>query len=121
MEEMNPLIQAFGEMLEQKLVVVLDQELDKKLEEKLEEVLDRKMEEILERLAVVEETVLQMNVTIENELRPNIQILAENYVPAAQNYEKKSEKIIQMDTDIKILKSVVAGHGKKISRLAGES
>lgn len=111
MEEMNPLIQAFGEMLEQKLA---------KIEDRLDKV-EVHLAEVNERLGVVEETVLQMNVTIENELRPNIHILAENYVPAAKKYEKESEKIIQMDTDIRTLKNVVAGHGKKIGMLAGES
>lgn len=78
MEEMNPLIQAIGEMLEQKLIVVLDKKLDevfgRKLDEKLapiwkelHSINDRldKMEacltELEDSMNVVGETVIQMN------------------------------------------------------------
>jgi hypothetical protein len=36
----------------------------------------------------------------ENMIKPNIQLLAENYVPAAKRFERTSTRIESMETDI---------------------
>ena len=48
----------------------------------------------------------------------NIQLLAENYVPAAKKYEKAVPEIQAMQVDIEIMKKVIAEHSEKLQRLA---
>ena len=55
---------------------------------------------------------------IENQLIPNIQLLAENYVPAARRYQESEQKQTAMENDIKLLKIVVADHSAKLCELA---
>lgn len=51
---------------------------------------------------------------IENQIIPDIRLLAENYVPAAQRYQEAEVKRNAMETDIKLLKLVVADHSTKL-------
>lgn len=62
--------------------------------------------------------VTNIELTLENEIIPNIQLLAENYVPAAKRYEKTADKIESMQADIDILKKVVTEHGAKLQRIS---
>ena len=133
--------------LEEKLEEKLDRKLEEKLEEKLEQKLDEKLERKLdEKLApiraditILKEQVLSLtdrmgrveadiedirkqqertSKIIENQLIPNIQLLAENYVPAARRYQESEQKQTAMENDIKLLKIVVADHSAKLCELA---
>ena len=55
---------------------------------------------------------------VENEIEPKIQLLAENYVPAAKRYERASAEMEGMKADIEIIKVVIADHSKKLSVFA---
>lgn len=55
---------------------------------------------------------------LENEVRPNIRLLAENYVPAAKRYEKAQEKQAELEVEVGVLKLAVADHSRKIKKLA---
>ena len=55
---------------------------------------------------------------VENEIEPKIQLLAENYVPAAKRYERASAEMDGMKADIEIIKVVIADHSKKLSVFA---
>ena len=133
--------------LEQKLEEKLEQKLEQKLEEKLEQTLDEKLERkqdeklapIRADLTILKEQVLSLtdrmgrveadiedirkqqertSKIIENQLIPNIQLLAENYVPAARRYQESEQKQTAMENDIKLLKIVVADHSAKLCELA---
>lgn len=135
------------EKLEQKLEEKLEEKLDEKLEEKLEEKLDVKLDQKLDiklapisaDITILKEQVLSLtermdrveaDVTdirekqdrtsrlIENQLIPNIQLLAENYVPAARRYQEAEQKQTAMENDIKLLKIVVADHSAKFCEMA---
>ncbi|MDY4763371.1 MAG: hypothetical protein SO250_04800 [Enterocloster clostridioformis] len=139
--------QKLEEKLEQKLEQKLDEKLEQKLDEKLEQKLDEKLERKLdEKLApiraditILKEQVLSLtdrmgrveadiedirkqqertSKIIENQLIPNIQLLAENYVPAARRYQESEQKQTAMENDIKLLKIVVADHSAKLCELA---
>ncbi len=58
------------------------------------------------------------NLEIENEIRPHIQLLAENYVPAAKRYEKTSAQVEEMHSDIDVMKKVITKHSETLQRLA---
>ena len=129
--------------LEQKLDEKLEQKLDEKLEQKLDEKLERKLDEklapIRADITILKEQVLSLtdrmgrveadiedirkqqertSKIIENQLIPNIQLLAENYVPAARRYQESEQKQTAMENDIKLLKIVVADHSAKLCELA---
>ncbi len=60
----------------------------------------------------------KMELMIENEIRPDIKLLAENYVPAAKMYREQADKIEQMQTDIALMKSVIREHSEILQRAA---
>lgn len=62
--------------------------------------------------------VAAIKVDIENDVKPNIQLLAENYVPAAKKYVEAAEQIEGIKSDVDILKKVVTGHSEKLQQLA---
>ena len=135
------------EKLEQKLDKKLDEKLDEKLEDYveiqsdviLERKLDEKLAPIRADITILKEQVLSLtdrmgrveadiedirkqqertSKIIENQLIPNIQLLAENYVPAARRYQESEQKQTAMENDIKLLKIVVADHSAKLCELA---
>lgn len=112
---------------------LLDQKLEQKLEEKLEEKLNAKLKEnnaLLEaridastarlesRLLHVEDDVRNINLKIDNIIVPQIQLLTENYVPAAKRFETASDDIVSMKADIALLKVVVEEHSETLGRIS---
>lgn len=62
--------------------------------------------------------VTKLEVHIENVTDKNIQLLAENYVPAAKRYEKASAQIDAMRIDIEIIKGAIEHHSEALHKLA---
>lgn len=60
----------------------------------------------------------RVNIIIENEIRSDVKLLAENYVPAAKRYEKASNQMESMLADIDILKKVVTEHSEKLQKIS---
>lgn len=60
----------------------------------------------------------RMSIMLENEIRSDIKLLAENYVPAAKRYEKANDQIESMQADIDILKKVVTGHSERLQKIS---
>ena len=54
----------------------------------------------------------------ENVIKPQLQLLAENYVPAAKKFEKAAEDIERMQVDIELLKKVVASHSEALQKIS---
>ena len=69
-------------------------------------------------LSPIRDDISQIRLTIENVLEPQICLLAENYVPAAVRYEKASAQMESMQSDIDMLKKVVAKHSEMLHKLA---
>lgn len=70
------------------------------------------------KLKPIEHRITKIEVAIESEIKPNIQLLAENYVPAAKRYEAESEKMEHLESDVDLLKKVVTEHSEKLQQLA---
>lgn len=62
--------------------------------------------------------ILDINLDIENDLNPKINLILENYVPASRRYEDASDKIEAMQADIDLLKLVVAEHSGKLQAIS---
>jgi chromosome segregation ATPase len=66
----------------------------------------------------VKNEVQKINIILENEIRSDIKLLAENYLPAAIRYEKANKEHEEMKSDIEILKKVVTEHSEKIQKIS---
>lgn len=84
----------------------------------ISDLLDAKLEPIETKVDKLANKVTNIELTLENEIRPNIQLLAENYVPAAKRYEKASDQIESMQADIDVLKKVVTGHSEILQKIS---
>lgn len=73
---------------------------------------------VKEEVGAVKEEQARMNLIIENEIRPSVHLLAENYVPAAKRYESASLEIDEMQADIEMLKKVVSDHSEKLKKIS---
>ncbi len=68
-------------------------------------------------ILILKEDQHRTNLIIENELRPQIRLLAENYLPAAKRYLEEAEQIKEMRSDIDMLKVVVEQHSQQLQAL----
>ncbi|MCX4316683.1 MAG: hypothetical protein OSJ52_08610 [Lachnospiraceae bacterium] len=68
-------------------------------------------------ILILKEEQHRTNLIIENELRPQIRLLAENYLPAAKRYLEEAEQIKEMRSDIDMLKVVVEQHSQQLQAL----
>ncbi len=81
----------------------------------MSDLLDKKLDA---RLRPLQDDIRGIKLDIENVIKPQIQLLAENYVPAAKRYEKASAEIQSLKADVEIIKKVVAEHSKELQKLA---
>ena len=77
----------------------------------ISEIMDKKLEPI-------KENINDIRLIIENELRPNIKLLAENYLPSAKRYEQASNEMAAIKSDVDILKKVVSEHSEKLQKIS---
>ena len=85
----------------------------------ISQLLDTKLDSKLKsELQPVKDSIRDIKLHLENVTDRNIQLLAENYVPAAKRYEKASAKLEAMQADIDILKKVVSDHSEKLKKIS---
>ncbi|WP_143322625.1 hypothetical protein [Clostridium sp. HBUAS56010] len=70
------------------------------------------------KLKSIKEDITGIKLHLENVTDVNIQLLAENYVPAAKKYESSVSKIETMQSDIDLLKKVVTEHSTKLQQIS---
>ncbi len=73
---------------------------------------------IRDEQALIKDEQRKIRLIIENDILHAINILSENYVPASKRYENAAEKMDSMQTDIDILKKVVAEHSEKLRKIS---
>ena len=88
-------------------LLAISQLLDVKLDSKLKS-----------ELQPLKDDIRDIKLHLENVTDKNIQLLAENYVPAAKRYEKAIPEIQAMQADIEILKKVVTDHSEKLQKIS---
>lgn len=88
-------------------LLAISQLLDVKLDSKLKS-----------ELQPLKDDIRDIKLHLENITDKNIQLLAENYVPAAKRYEKAVPEIQAMQADIEILKKVVTSHSEKLQKIS---
>lgn len=95
-----------------------DSELLLAISDIMEKKLDARIKPLEDDIKSIKAEQRRINIIIENEIRSDIKLLAENYMPAANKYTKESEKIAAMQADIDILKNVVREHSEKLQKIS---
>lgn len=97
-------------MTNNELLLAMSEMLDTKLKAELQP--------IKKEIDSIKTEQTRINIIIENEMRSDIKLLAENYMPSAKRYESSVTKIESMQTDIDIIKKVVQEHSEKLQRIS---
>lgn len=85
----------------------------------ISQILDVKLDAKLKsELQPLKDDIRDIKLHLENVTDKNIQLLAENYVPAAKRYEKAIPEIQAMQADIDIIKKVISDHSKKLKKIS---
>ena len=85
----------------------------------ISQLLDTKLRaELQTELQPLKDDIRDIKLDIENVIKPQIQLLAENYVPAAKRYENAVIQIESMQADIDIMKKVIAEHSQKLQKIS---
>ena len=86
------------------------------------EMMDNKLKPLDEKISKIEADMNhglnKVSVILENEIRPDIKLLAENYLPAAKRYEKATLETENMKADIELLKKAVTEHSEKLQKIS---
>ena len=85
----------------------------------ISQLLDVKLKaELKSELQPLKDDIRDIKLHLENVTDKNIQLLAENYVPAAKRYEKAVPEIQSMQADIDIIKKVISDHSEKLRKIS---
>ncbi|MXP76769.1 hypothetical protein GN277_15670 [Lachnospiraceae bacterium WCA-9-b2] len=60
----------------------------------------------------------RISLIIENDILHEINILVENYVPAAKRYQDATSQIEAMQADMDIMKKVISDHSEKLKKIS---
>lgn len=66
----------------------------------------------------LEQRATSIELHLENVTDKNIQLLAENYLPAAKRYEKSMASSETMQDDIDLMKGVIRKHSEQLQLLS---
>ncbi len=91
-------------------LLAISQLLDTKLKAELKPIQDD--------IETIKNEQKRSNIIIENEIRSDVRMLAENYMPAAKKYEKATAKTEAMQADIDVMKSVIREHSEKLQKIS---
>lgn len=85
----------------------------------LSDILETKVKAMLQaELQPIKDDIRSIKLDIENSIKPDIKLLAENYVPAAKKYEKAVPQIEAMQADIELMKKVITEHSEKLQKIS---
>lgn len=80
--------------------------------------LRNELQPLKEQIRTVQNDLNDFRIYIENEIEPKIQLLAENYIPAAKRYERTTPEIQDIKNNLDILNKVVAEHSEKLQKIS---
>lgn len=80
--------------------------------------IDNRLTSLEVKVDAIDNRLTSLEVHIENVTDKNIALLAENYVPAARQFEKASYKIEALQADNDIIKKVLGEHSKKLEKIS---
>ena len=103
--------------LDKKLTKSFDDKLDA-LNKKLTKTFDDKLTPICTRLDGLEQRVLEIQITQENDILPRLQTIEDCYLSTYKRYEESCNKIDQMQKDIALHALVLEEHSEILKRIS---
>lgn len=97
-------------MSDNELLLALSEMMDKKLNSGLEP-LQKDIKDIKNELQ-------KINIVLENEIKPDVKLLAENYLPSAIRYEKALMEFDNINAEVDLLKKVVIEHSEQLQKIS---
>lgn len=82
------------------------------------DIVKTKVDTLTIEMADTRKRLQRLELLYETQMIPKMNILAENYVPAAQRFLVVAESIEHMQSDIHIMKKVIREHSKALEQLA---
>lgn len=104
-------------MTDNELLLAISNIMDKKIRP-LEKRMDSLEKTIVDTKNELKNDIRRIDITVENNIQKSIDILSENYLPAAKRFEKTSDTIEAMQADIDTLKKVVIEHSEKLQKIS---
>ncbi len=94
----------------------VDQRLEK-VDQRLDDV-EQHLKKVDQRLDDMDQDLRNVKLHLENVTDKNIQLLSENYMPAAMRYQSATEQMETMQDRIDVLEKVVAEHSVKLQKIS---
>ena len=66
----------------------------------------------------LDQRMSRVEMHLEQVTDPKIDLLFENYLPAAKKYEKESEQLESMQEDVEVMKNVIKEHSEKLKMIS---
>lgn len=88
------------------------------MEQRLDSRIDALEQRLDSRIDSMEVRVKSIELHLENVTDKNIQLLAENYLPAAKRYERATAAIDTMQIDIDLMKGVIRNHSEQLQQIS---
>lgn len=88
------------------------------MDKKIKSALGAELQPIKDDIRDMKHRMTNIELHLENVTDKNIQLLAENYVPAAKRYEKATAQIEAIQADIEVIKSVIREHSEKLQKIS---
>lgn len=98
-------------------LLAISQLLDVKLDAKLKP-MENDIKSIKDEQTRIKDEQTRINLIIENDILHEINILVENYVPAAKRYQDATSQIEAMQADMDIMKKVISDHSEKLKKIS---
>lgn len=117
----NELLTAISDMLDEKLNLAFDNKLNTALDahdKKLTKTFDDKLTPLCTRLDGLEQRVLEIQITQENDILPRLQTIEDCYLSTYKRYEESCNKIDQMQKDIALHALVLEEHSEILKRIS---
>ena len=89
----------------------------KKVDQRLDDV-EQHLKKVHQRLDDMDQDLRNVKLHLENVTDKNIQLLSENYMPAAMRYQSATEQMETMQDRIDVLEKVVAEHSVKLQKIS---
>ncbi len=80
--------------------------------------LDARLKPMENDIKSIKDEQTRINLIIENDIQHDINILVENYVPAAKRYQDATAQIQAIQADIEIMKKITSDHSEKLKKIS---
>lgn len=78
---------------------------------------NRRLDHVEKELSETKQLATKTSLTLENEVKPQIQLLAEGYLPLTEKVDALAEDMDIVKFNVDIVKKVVTTHSKELDRL----